>query len=110
MARSALLSLLLSALVLATVSGRGDHSHVAAEPVPGRAAALETKLAALERSSPVEASAANKPFVYPFVHPFWDKESVEKTTDSIKELWSKPGSFYAAFPFMFWCARAQPAL
>ena len=55
-------------------------------------------------------SAANKPFFYPFVHPFWDKESVEKTTDSIKELWSKPGSFYAAFPFMFWCARAQPAL
>ena len=54
------------------------------------------KLRALERTEPAEAGKAAKPFVYPFVYPFWDKESVTKTTESVKELWSKPQNFCAS--------------
>ena len=69
------------------------------------------KLTQLEREKvgPVEAATPNapsKPFVYPFLTPFWDKEQVEKTKDSIKQMWATPGSWWMAFPWMMWYAFA----
>ena len=65
----------------------------AAEP-EGKRKLQQVKLNALERTEPVEPSKAveaaspAKPFFYPFLLPFWDKESVAKTMESVKQMWA----------------------
>lgn len=78
-----------------------EEASVSVAPVLTKSA---PKLRSLERTEPAEAGKAAKPFVYPFVYPFWDKESVSKTTETVKELWSKPQNFCTS------AARLTPVL